>query len=75
MYYVSTRGWSGSVTSAEAIKRGLAPDGGLFVPETIVRLDPEEIASFAEMDYRERAVSILRHYLDDYTEEELRECV
>lgn len=75
MYYVSTRGWSGSVTSAEAIKRGLAPDGGLFVPETIVRLDPEEIASFAEMDYRERAVSILRHYLDDYAEEELRECV
>lgn len=75
MYYVSTRGWSGRVTSAEAIKRGLAPDGGLFVPETQVRLGQEDITSLSEMDYRERAVFILKHYLDDYTPEELAACV
>lgn len=75
MYYVSTRGWSGRVTSAEAIKRGLAPDGGLFVPDAQVRLDPEEILSLSKMDYMERAVFILRRFLDDYTDEELAECV
>jgi len=75
MYYVSTRGWSGKVTSAEAIKRGLAPDGGLFVPDTQVRLDHEEIVSLSKMDYKERAIFILRRFLDDYTDEELAECV
>jgi threonine synthase len=75
MYYVSTRGWSGKVTSAEAIKRGLAPDGGLFVPDTQVRLEHEEIVSLSKMDYKERAIFILRRFLDDYTDEELAECV
>lgn len=75
MYYVSTRGWSGKVTSVEAIKRGLAPDGGLFVPDTQVRLDHEEIVSLSKMDYMERAVFILRRFLDDYTDAELAECV
>jgi len=75
MYYVSTRGWYGKVTSAEAIKRGLAPDGGLFVPDTQVRLEHEEIVSLSKMDYKERAIFILRRFLDDYTDEELAECV
>lgn len=75
MYYESTRGGARGVTSAEAIKRGLAPDGGLFVPETAVKLTPDEITSLAGMDYRERAVFILRRFLDDYTLEELAECV
>ncbi len=75
MYYESTRGGFRNITSAEAIKRGLAPDGGLFVPETAVKLTPEEIYSLAEMDYRERAVFILSRFLDDYTVQELAECV
>lgn len=75
MLYESTRGGIRNVTSAEAIKRGLAPDGGLFVPETAVRLTPEEIYSLSEMNYRERAVFILKRFLDDYTDEELAECV
>ena len=70
MYYVSTRGWSGKVTSAEAIKRGLAPDGGLFVPDTQVRLEHEEIVSLSKMDYMERAV-YTEAFLDDYTDAEL----
>lgn len=75
MYYGSTRGGMKGITSAEAIKRGLAPDGGLFVPETAVKLAPEEIYSLAAMNYRERAMFILARYLDDYTREELLECV
>ncbi len=75
MYYESTRGGIRGITSAEAIKRGLAPDGGLFVPDAEVKLTPEEISSLAAMDYRERAVFILGRFLDDYTLEELYECV
>lgn len=75
MYYKSTRGGLDNITSAEAIKRGLAPDGGLFVPETAVKLAPEEIYSLAGMNYKERAVFILERFLDDYTHAELLDCV
>lgn len=75
MYYKSTRGGMNNITSAEAIKRGLAPDGGLFVPEADVKLAPEEIYSMAAMKYTERAVFILGRFLDDYSREELLECV
>lgn len=75
MYYRSTRGGISSIKSAEAIKQGLAPDGGLFVPETSVRLTQQEITSLAGMSYRERAVFILERYLDDYTHNELLDCV
>jgi len=75
MFYKSTRGGSDGILSAEAIRQGLAPDGGLYVPETTVKLLPEEILSLADMNYRERAVFILKHYLDDYTVEELSDCV
>lgn len=75
MYYISTRGGQEHVLSAEAIKKGLAPDGGLYVPEMPVRLTPDEIFGLTTMSYRERAVFILRSFLDDYTIEELEECV
>jgi threonine synthase len=42
-----------SITSAEAIKRGIAPDGGLFVPESKVTLTLEEINELANMSYQE----------------------
>ncbi len=75
MFYESTRGGLRNITSAEAIKRGLAPDGGLFVPQTAVKLTPDEIYGLAAMNYRERAIFILGCFLDDYTAEELAECV
>ncbi len=75
MYYCSTRGELGHISSAEAIRRGLAPDGGLFVPETDVRLTPEDILAMTKMNYKERAIFILGHFLDDYSVEELTECV
>lgn len=75
MFYESTRGGLKNIVSAEAIKRGLAPDGGLFVPQTAVKLTPEEIGSLTGMSYKERAIFILGHYLDDYSREELTECV
>lgn len=75
MHYESTRGGLKSVSSAEAIKRGLAPDGGLFVPEKYVRFTQDAILSLVDMSYQERAVYILKHFLTDYSLEEITDCV
>ena len=71
MNFISTRGHAEKVTAAQAIARGLAPDGGLFVPETIPQLSQEDIAALCKLSYPERAAKILSLYLSDYTEEEL----
>lgn len=75
MLYKSTRGNCANVSSAEAIKRGLASDGGLFVPEKVILFDNEQLLKMSEMSYQERALNILEGYLDDYTLSELKDCV
>ncbi len=75
MQYESTRGGVGSVLSAEAIKQGIAPDGGLYVPEQKIKTADNFLQKLVDMDYKGRAVEILKYFLDDYTEDEIRECV
>lgn len=75
MFYESTRGGLCSVTSAEAIKKGIAPDGGLFVPAASVEFSIDEIGRLTGMTYQERAAIILREYLNDYTDDEICDCV
>jgi len=75
MLYESTRGGIKSVLSADAIKRGIAPDGGLFVPETKVKFSLENIASLVGLRYQERAVKIFRYFLDDYSDQEIADCI
>lgn len=75
MFYESTRGGLKAVLSADAIKKGIANDGGLFVPETKVELDLVDIEKLSEMSYQERAVFVLKYFIDDYSEEEIRDCV
>ena len=58
-------------TSAQVIRKGLADDGGLFVPESIPTLTEQEILALCRMDYAHRAAFILGKYLTDYTPEEL----
>ncbi len=72
MKFISTRSQnSEGVSSAEAIKNGLAPDGGLYMPECIPTLSQSDLDRLSEMSYPERAAHILHMYLTDYTEEEL----
>ncbi len=71
--YRSTRG-NEEVTASEAILRGLAGDGGLYVPETIPKLD-FDLREAADYDYRELAFRVMRLFLTDFTEEELRACI
>ena len=74
MRYISTRGAEKEgVSSAYAIKTGLASDGGLYMPIDIPTLSLSEILTLAEYDYPTRAAKILSKYLSDYTEDELLE--
>ncbi len=75
MKYYSTRDVERKegVTSAQAIKQGIACDGGLFMPESIPELSYEEIKGMLEKTYPERAAFVLSKFLTDYTEKELLE--
>ena len=72
--YKSTRSAGGTVTASQAILKGLADDGGLFVPTSIPSLDVslEEIAG---MTYQETAYTVMKQFLTDFTEEELKNCI
>ena len=72
MRYVSTRDASLKISAAEAIARGLSPDGGLFVPETLPQVSAEMLRSLVSMDYPQRAAAIMALFLEDYTAEELK---
>lgn len=57
--------------SAQVIKQGLAKDGGLFVPESIPKIDKSDIEKLCGMSYPERAAFVLSKFLTDYTYDEL----
>lgn len=75
MNYISTRNKSTKVTAAQAIWSGLAPDGGLYIPEFIPELTQEMLDELCQMQYKDRAKKILSLYLTDYTNEEISNCV
>ena len=68
MNYKSTRG-SAAVSASEAIVKGLAPDGGLYVPEQFSSLG--EAGSYVGLSYKERAEKVLSAFLRDFTPEEV----
>ncbi len=72
--YESTRGGEKGVTSSQAILKGLAKDGGLFMPTEIPALDLP-LRELAGLSYQETAYRIMRLFLTDFTEEELRSCI
>ena len=72
--YKSTRSDSQPVKASEAILKGLADDGGLFVPEAIPALDVS-IEALSKMSYKEVAYEVMKLYLTDFTEEELKNCI
>lgn len=75
MKYSSTRGSEYKCSSAEAIKTGLASDGGLYVPESFPQYTLNDIEQMQDYTYVQRAISIMSKYLTDYTVEEIEDCV
>ena len=74
MLYKSTRNKEITVTASEAILKGLASDGGLFVPVEIPKL-AVSMEQLKEMTYQETAYEVMRQFFSDFTEEELRACI
>ena len=72
--YSSTRNASETATASQAILKGLAENGGLFVPNTIPALDVA-FEDLAKMSYQEVAYEVMSRMLTDFTEEELKNCI
>lgn len=72
--YRSTRGNGDKVTASQAILKGLADDGGLFVPERIPELETE-LSKLSGLSYKETAYEVMRLFLSDFTREELMYCI
>ena len=72
--YRSTRGKEEAVTASQAILKGLSEDGGLFVPEQIPAMD-KSLKELAEMNYQQVAYEVMKLFLTDFTEEELKNCI
>lgn len=74
LLYKSTRSNGAAVTASQAILKGLADDGGLFVPTGIPLLDID-FDTLAKMSYQETAYAVMKQFLTDFTEEELKKCI
>ena len=74
LFYSSTRGGETGVTASMAILKGLAGDGGLFMPEKIPAL-PVSLRELAGMTYQETAYAVMKEFLTDFTETELKDCI
>ena len=74
MSFFSTRGES-CVTASQAILWGIAPDGGLYVPAMFQAVQPERLTSLMEMSYEQRAVAVLKRFLEDFSLKEIEDSV
>lgn len=74
MLYKSTRGQEELVKASEAIVRGIASDGGLYVPKEFPKID-KSFEELSKMNYQELAFYVLKKYFDDFTDEELKDCI
>ena len=75
MKYVSTRGHSASQSFTDILLEGLAPDGGLMVPEQWPRIMPVKLQAMRDLAYPQLAFEILRFFADDYPGAELKKAV
>ncbi|MBQ8730028.1 MAG: threonine synthase [Lachnospiraceae bacterium] len=74
LMYTSTRKSKETVTASQAILKGLANDGGLFVPTSIPKFDVT-LDELAKRDYKQTAYEVMKLFLTDFTEEELKACI
>ena len=74
MLYTSTRDNSIRLKASQAVLQGLSNDGGLFIPTEFPKLS-KSLDELSEMSYKEVAYIVMKDFLDDYTEEELKDCI
>lgn len=73
MRYISTRGGSPAVDFKTALLNGLAPDGGLYLPESIPAFSPQKVASLTALSYEDLALEIMTPFTEgSFTREQLK---
>ncbi len=76
MKYISTRGQAPALNFEDVVLTGLAPDGGLYVPETLPEFSQEEIASWTGLSYQELAFKIMAPFVSGaVSDEELKQII
>lgn len=75
MNYISTRGHSSSQKFCDILLAGLAPDGGLYVPESYPKISEEELKAWRNLSYPELAFAVLSKFCSDILPEELSSIV
>lgn len=71
MRYISTRNTQNIVSGAEAVLKGIAADGGLFVPQSFPKLTKDDLLHLCDMSYAERAAYVLNLFFDEFEYQEL----
>jgi len=74
LYYQSTRNPENRVTASQAILKGIAEDGGLYVPVEHPKL-PVPLADLVGKSYQKVAFTVMKAYFDDFSQEELQQLV
>jgi len=74
MRYISTRGATSPMQFQEAVLTGLAPDGGLLMPETIPSLE-NKLDSLLDLDFVDLAYELMREYIDDIDPKDLKSLI
>ncbi len=74
LMYQSTRSNSEPITASQAILKGLADDGGLYVPVTVPKLEVP-LNRLGKLNYQETAYEVMKLFFTDFTEEELKNCI
>lgn len=75
MKYISTRGYTNRVTASQAIVSGIAPDGGLFVPESVPVLSADELIGLYQKSFQDIAYFIMKKFITDITDGILEQCI
>jgi threonine synthase len=72
MRYLSTRGNPSALTFSQILLGGLAPDGGLYLPETYPQFSDADLAAMRGMDYRQLAFAVLSRLANDIPADDLK---
>ncbi len=72
MKYISTRGQAPAQSFSEILLGGLAPDGGLYLPETYPRFSADDLTQMRSMNYRELAFAVLSRFATDIPAADLK---
>ncbi|MEG0495096.1 MAG: threonine synthase [Eubacterium sp.] len=72
--YISTRGGEKNISASQGIIKGIASDGGLFIPSFIHDLTID-LAALKDMPYGTLAFEIFKYFLDDFSEEQIQDCI